>query len=366
MDCEIIKDLMPLYIENLSSESSNKLILEHIKNCENCNEMINTLKDDIEICSKEEEDDDIMPQNLIKRIKKNIFLKSVVSVLITLALGIFIGFAIFDTRTPMFIVFVCLTSICSFAAAIFISIAISKNKSTLRKRFKSVGNWTFVFSIIICPLFFVIFKFYFNETSKMVFTIVLEIIYNIIFSTTLRIYARFKLPKNDISNTKKITNRNLFIVVFSTLIVITTIFVVPVTLLEKNKIVDNIDLPFVTDASVIGRWTTVDVVENPDQFNPNNLSTSNSFVIKEMTFLEYGKLKVVFSNVNNNQMGDAPTPWLSWTKNCVINKGGDHVASKYEIREIEGSKYLFVEYKSADYFYFHISPHSYVLKYENP
>lgn len=364
MNCEIIKDLMPLYIEKLTSESSNKLILEHIKDCKNCNEILNNLKADIKICDIGEKDDS-MPQNLIKRVKRNILLKNMGAAFITLVLGIFIGFGIFTSRTPMFMAFLCLVSICSFTGAILTSIAITQKKSTLSKRFKSVGNWTFIFSIIICSLFFDVFKFYFNETNKMVIIIILEILYNIILSTTLRIYARFKLPKDDISSTKNVTNNKLFTVVFSTLIAIIAIMIVPVTLLEKNKIVDNIDLPFVSDTSVIGKWATVDFVKNPEQFNPDNISTDQKFFVKEMTFLENGELKEVFAEVNKKQIDDTHTPWLSWTKNYVINKGGDHVTSKYEIREINGSKYLFVEWKTGDYTYFHESPSFIVLKYKN-
>ncbi len=34
--CNVIKDLLPLYAEKLTSEDSNSLISEHIKNCQDC------------------------------------------------------------------------------------------------------------------------------------------------------------------------------------------------------------------------------------------------------------------------------------------------------------------------------------------
>lgn len=36
MDCNVIKDLLPLYIDECCSEESGKLIADHLKNCESC------------------------------------------------------------------------------------------------------------------------------------------------------------------------------------------------------------------------------------------------------------------------------------------------------------------------------------------
>lgn len=35
-NCSIVKDLLPLYVEKLTSDESNQLIEEHIKNCSSC------------------------------------------------------------------------------------------------------------------------------------------------------------------------------------------------------------------------------------------------------------------------------------------------------------------------------------------
>ena len=36
MDCNVIKDLLPLYVDECCSQESAKLVAEHLKTCENC------------------------------------------------------------------------------------------------------------------------------------------------------------------------------------------------------------------------------------------------------------------------------------------------------------------------------------------
>lgn len=40
LDCKVIEDLLPLYIDNMCSEQSRKLVEEHLLECENCRCMI--------------------------------------------------------------------------------------------------------------------------------------------------------------------------------------------------------------------------------------------------------------------------------------------------------------------------------------
>ena len=61
--CEIIKDLLPLYEENLLSEESKTFVEDHLKTCPECK---NLLKEDIEIENKNTKPLDFVE----KRIKK--------------------------------------------------------------------------------------------------------------------------------------------------------------------------------------------------------------------------------------------------------------------------------------------------------
>lgn len=81
MKCEIIRDLLPLYIDGLTSKESNQEIEKHLKNCEECQKYYQEMTWDIDNFSviTNEEIEDV---NLIKKIKKKNRKK---------ALGIFVG-----------------------------------------------------------------------------------------------------------------------------------------------------------------------------------------------------------------------------------------------------------------------------------
>ncbi|MBQ6168879.1 MAG: zf-HC2 domain-containing protein [Ruminococcus sp.] len=79
MKCSIIRDLLPLYCDKLTSEDSNEEIEKHLRECEECNniyESMNNKEDDIKADRK-----DIKP---LKKIKKRIKLKVIAAILGTL------------------------------------------------------------------------------------------------------------------------------------------------------------------------------------------------------------------------------------------------------------------------------------------
>ena len=44
--CEMIKDLLPLYIDGLTSDTTNREIEEHVSTCEACNTVLESMKKD--------------------------------------------------------------------------------------------------------------------------------------------------------------------------------------------------------------------------------------------------------------------------------------------------------------------------------
>jgi len=48
-DCDIVRDLLPNYIENLTNENTNKYIEKHIKECNNCSKLLDNMKMELPI-----------------------------------------------------------------------------------------------------------------------------------------------------------------------------------------------------------------------------------------------------------------------------------------------------------------------------
>lgn len=81
MNCCILRDILPLYCDNLTSKESNMEIIKHLRDCENCNtlyENMNKNQDVIKIIEK-----DINP---LKKVNKRNKYKVGVSSLITFAI----------------------------------------------------------------------------------------------------------------------------------------------------------------------------------------------------------------------------------------------------------------------------------------
>ena len=116
------------------------------------------------------------------------------------------------------------------------------------------------------------------------------------------------------------------------------------TINEQGRIVDKVDYPFVNDPKVIGGWKSVDFVREINQFNPTKKSWKGDLHLNHLIFEEGGSM---------------PRSEQTWTKGLVLD---DDTASKYIIREIDGSAYMFYEWKSGDYTIRYMKPFYYVLK----
>ena len=118
-------------------------------------------------------------------------------------------------------------------------------------------------------------------------------------------------------------------------------------LLVACRNVDNVNQPFADDPQVIGNWNSVDFVGEPEDFKPGVRCWPGNLV--------------VFQNFYVYPGGRTSYHWLSWTKDAFVNPG-EKTAGKYEIRDFEGTNYLFVEWKNADYILFHAQPRYFVLQ----
>ena len=128
-------------------------------------------------------------------------------------------------------------------------------------------------------------------------------------------------------------------------VVIIAAILLPMAIRKKGRIVDKIDYPFVNDPEVVGRWKSVDFVKTVEDFKPGTEHWRGDLYLKEMIIFDDGRTK---------------GPW-NWTKGLIIHPG-DKTAAKYHIKEIDGSTYMFFEWKSGDYTIRHMKPRYYVLK----
>ena len=119
---------------------------------------------------------------------------------------------------------------------------------------------------------------------------------------------------------------------------------------EEGRIVDKIDWPFVNDPQLIGTWESVDFVGEMEEFKAGEKQWGD------------GEGDLYLKGLIFKPNGRTFKPWWTWTKGLIFHSGGDKTASKYTIKNIEGSTYMFYEWKSGDYVIRYTKPSYYVLK----
>ena len=93
-ECDIVKDLMPLYIDDLLSEISKRFVEDHINSCESCRAYYEKLSKEVKIpISRESRFSDLKP---IEYLKENLSKKIIKKVLATLlVVGLCVGSFLF-------------------------------------------------------------------------------------------------------------------------------------------------------------------------------------------------------------------------------------------------------------------------------
>jgi hypothetical protein len=97
ISCDIIKDILPLYYDNVCSDDSKKMVEEHLAECNTCKSELDKIKTDIKI-PKETIEKNISDSNAIKNIsdfwnrsKVKAFIKGVIITAISFTV-IFLGY----------------------------------------------------------------------------------------------------------------------------------------------------------------------------------------------------------------------------------------------------------------------------------
>lgn len=81
IDCDIIKDLLPSYIDNISSKSTNDLIEEHIESCKDCQARLQEMNKEINIKPLYNQEEQI---DFLKGYRKNKIMTIIFTIILTI------------------------------------------------------------------------------------------------------------------------------------------------------------------------------------------------------------------------------------------------------------------------------------------
>lgn len=110
---------------------------------------------------------------------------------------------------------------------------------------------------------------------------------------------------------------------------------------------DDIDKPFINDERIIGKWISHSFLGAgwDDADFPGEREASDDLYFKELHFFPDGNAKCVYADAVFE--GEDT---VVWTKNYLLRKW-NWSACEYEIRTVDGTDYMIIEWKSGDYRY---------------
>lgn len=95
-ECKIIRDLLPNYVGDLTSEKTNEFIKSHLEQCEECSKIYEIMKEDV---NPKITDNDILQINGLKKINKKFrIFKLTIIILLFVLLTISVSFSLYITK----------------------------------------------------------------------------------------------------------------------------------------------------------------------------------------------------------------------------------------------------------------------------
>ena len=127
---------------------------------------------------------------------------------------------------------------------------------------------------------------------------------------------------------------------------------------------DDINRPFIDDPAVHGWWTSVDFVDNMQDFVPGSPKVAYVWM-KAMQFLPNGQV-IKYEGDENAALLERKktTTTAKWTSGTLLEawENEETIAPAYTIHTINNADYLFFEWKSGDVIFGKLPPKYYVLK----
>ncbi len=125
---------------------------------------------------------------------------------------------------------------------------------------------------------------------------------------------------------------------------------------DEIALKDDINMPFVADPAVIGKWTACGYCSVPESFEPN-LKQDKKYFFSAVEFKKEGKVKSWYNFGESIVEGE---DMQAWTKGYILRKFNS-TACAYIIRIVEDTEYLFIQWKSGDYVFGGFEPKYYVF-----
>ncbi len=85
-ECSVVRDVLPLYIDEILLDDTKKFVEEHLENCSNCRKELHVLQEDL--INTQAIDTAIPLKKFKKTIKKNIMLTVLLSVVVVIAVSV--------------------------------------------------------------------------------------------------------------------------------------------------------------------------------------------------------------------------------------------------------------------------------------
>lgn len=106
---------------------------------------------------------------------------------------------------------------------------------------------------------------------------------------------------------------------------------------------DDINMPFVKDDNILGRWKSISYLRSIEAFDPSKNISHDGLYFKKIEFFDNGKCTSIYGNdiISGDDL-------QVWTKGYVLRKW-NNTACAYEIRIENNKEYLIMEWKSGDY-----------------
>lgn len=82
-ECSIVRDILPLYVENLVSEDTAEFVKEHLENCHACRAELEKIREPVQPAAAQQEPD--IDAGPLKRLKKALLMEKVRAILCTAA-----------------------------------------------------------------------------------------------------------------------------------------------------------------------------------------------------------------------------------------------------------------------------------------